>query len=177
MTKGLTTTAKDYCNSAQDQHSRGQTPQINNFTKYSDCLIPKRRSGAYTELRSSLVPYKEFLFYCYEKRGPDIHKQRIKGSVLVEPNKCLTLHCLVTPSGCFDKKAHFSSLKSQCHEIFNYFVLLKRLYGSHMNRQKRFCDVFRFCKDIHEKRVPVQSSAQPFTTWTETSESQCNKKI
>ena len=39
-------------------------------------------------------------------------------------------------------------LKGQCHEIFNYyFCCLKDSTGPHMNRQKRFRELFRFRED------------------------------
>ena len=54
--------------------------------------------------------------------------------------------CLTTVS-----KAVFF-IKGQCHEIFNTF-LNKKPPGLHMNRQKRFCEFFRFREDIREKGV------------------------
>ena len=45
-------------------------------------------------------------------------------------------------------------LKGQCHEIVGHFFLNQKTPpGPHMNRQKRFREIFRFCKDIREKRV------------------------
>ena len=43
-------------------------------------------------------------------------------------------------------------LKGQCHENFDHF-LLKDSTWPHMNRQKWFFKLFRFCEDIREKRV------------------------
>ena len=46
-------------------------------------------------------------------------------------------------------------LKGQCHEIFETFFIKILHLGPHINRQKRFREIFSFCKDIREKRVRV----------------------
>ena len=38
-----------------------------------------------------------------------------------------------------------------------YSVIYNSVPGPHMNRQKRFCKLFRFCEDICEKHVPAWS--------------------
>ena len=40
---------------------------------------------------------------------------------------------------------------------FDTFIIQKTPPGPHMNRKKRFREIFRFCEDIREKRVCPQS--------------------
>ena len=50
-------------------------------------------------------------------------------------------------------------LKGQCHNILDTFYKKKTPPGPHTNRQKRFCESFRFRKDIREKRVSASPTA------------------
>ena len=45
----------------------------------------------------------------------------------------------------------YSSLKGQCQKIFNNVFVQKTIFKPHMNRQKRFRDIFCFHDDICEK--------------------------
>ena len=49
------------------------------------------------------------------------------------------------PESCF--------LKGQVTSFFNRFLCLTDSTWPHMNRQKWFFKLFRFCEDIREKRV------------------------
>ena len=42
-------------------------------------------------------------------------------------------------------------MQGQCHEIFVYFFAYKIRPGPHMNRRKRFRELFRFCEDIRSR--------------------------
>ena len=67
-----------------------------------------------------------------------VHVRRVKYSTVF----CITAN--------FD---YIYSLKGQCHKIFDHFFGQKTPSGPHMNRKKRFREIFRFREDFSKKRV------------------------
>ena len=59
-----------------------------------------------------------------------------------------------------------TSLKGQCHGIFSNFFYRKNPPGPHMNRQKKFCKLFHFCKAIHKNLLKKWVSLKSLTLWT-----------
>ena len=58
----------------------------------------------------------------------------------------------------FSPPAHNNYLIGQCHEIFAHCFLLKRFElatGPHMNRRKRFYELFRFREDIRSQSSKI----------------------
>ena len=57
----------------------------------------------------------------------------------------------------------YCTCKRQCHKIFDHFFFAKKIRpGPHMNRQKRFCNLFRFRENIRSQSSKI---ACPSSHW------------
>ena len=59
----------------------------------------------------------------------------------------------------YSNPASLKYLKGQCHEIVEHIFLAEKIRPRpHMYRQKRFCELFRFCKDIRSQSLKIAGS-------------------
>ena len=129
-----------------------------------------------TALKTKILKMQRFLSYVFYYGYCNVTKQicrlyrtvlnwRCKNTNKIMSGKIAIVPLLLHPSCCtplvnyamqkppWIQNIVHNFLKGQCNEIFDYyFVLLKNSRpGLHMNRQKRFSQLFRFCADIRSQ--------------------------